>query len=106
MEQRNIVHLAVSRSGHSMVRDNMMSWTKHLPDVIIFNFESVDPNRFYSALRAKIERRNINPDIPTTYIIHTRDLLNWWASLLTYRVKNHMGIGDSLNNEMMMITSI
>lgn len=103
MSGRNIIHLAVSRSGHSMVRENMVSWTKHLKDVHIFNFESVDPNRFYKVLQAKISRQNIKPDTPTTYVIQVRDLLNWWASLLMYRAKNHMDISDRMNNEMLSI---
>jgi len=63
--KRTIKHIAVKRSGHVFVGNMIRSWCG---DAIYKDLENSDPYK------------EIAFGSPDTFVIQTRDLLNWWAS--------------------------
>lgn len=71
-----------SRSGHNFVKENIMSWKNEenfFPSNYI-NLENIHPEDFKERTKNyEFEKYPIN-----LFILHTRDLLNWFASLIHF----------------------
>jgi len=76
------IMIANSRSGHNFVKENIMSWRNeenfHPSNYI--NLENVHPKDFKERTK-EYELEKYPPLIP---ILQTRDLLNWFASLIHF----------------------
>ena len=76
---KNIILVACCRSGHNFVINQIHSWG----DYNVINFEDVEPEDYQKRLNY-IEDVFLNNDHDTIPVIVMRDLLNWWASYLTW----------------------
>ena len=77
---KNIIVIACCRSGHNFMMDQIRSWgLSH-----IHNWEDCLPSEYSRRWYNHINSGVIDPNKGTTSIIIVRDLLNWWASYLTW----------------------
>ena len=82
---RNVIVVAPSRSGHNFIKEQLKSWSEG--DLLVWGFEGIEPSRYAEHKKNRVQRgKTIDFNLETTNMIHTRDLLNWWASMLTYKM--------------------
>ncbi len=83
---KNIIIIACCRSGHNFIMDQIRSW---LPvESILHNFEDILPVHYRDRLKLLEKAGVLNTKLETIPIIIVRDLLNWWASYLTWITQN------------------
>ena len=73
---------ANSRSGHNFVKENIMSWRneENFYSSNYINLENVHPEDF----KEKTKNYELEKHPPLILILQTRDLLNWFASLIHF----------------------
>lgn len=76
---QNIIVIACCRSGHNFVMDQIRSWGVFAP----INFEDMLPEK-YDYMHDLYSRGGLIPANEPVNIIVVRDLLNWWASYMTW----------------------
>lgn len=102
------LHIAVSRSGHNFVVRNIESWIDPSYKRRYVNLENFSPE-YYSI---SISESNHNRFKSSICVIQTRDLLNWFASMVyfgkpvnVYRLKNYINIWLEINKEYFLETN-
>ena len=76
---KNIIIIACCRSGHNFVMDQIRSWG----DYNIVNFEDMLPAVYQKHLNY-LDGSLVDISLEVIPIIIVRDLLNWWASYMTW----------------------
>lgn len=79
---KNIIVIACCRSGHNFVMNQIRSWD--MGHAIIHNFEDLKPLKYEARIKYWTKAGVIDNYFDTNTIIVVRDLLNWWASYMTW----------------------
>ncbi len=90
---KNIIVIACCRSGHNFVMDQIQSWG----EFNTINFEDMLPQKYINQHEMYCRSYLIDPTRDTNRIVVVRDLLNWWASYLTWITKTACSDERKLN---------
>lgn len=96
------LHIAVSRSGHNFVLGNIKSWNDCNYKRKYVNFENFLPEHY----DISIAESNLNRFPSSITVIQTRDLLNWFASMVCFgisvnvnRLNHYINVWVEINKE-------